>query len=64
MLTSGVRLANNEAWGKKHVCETFTCGPARSGSGTEQFSSTVLQQQVVLGLRDEPLTGLVLLHHV
>ena len=41
-----------------------TCGPARPRSGTVELSAAVLQQQVVLGLGDELLAGLVLLHHI
>jgi len=42
----------------------FTCGPARPRSGAVELSTAVLQQQVVLGLRDEPLAGLILSHHI
>ena len=42
----------------------FTCGSARSRPRAVQLSTAVLQQQVVLGLGDERLAGLVLLHHI
>lgn len=49
---------------KEQVRAFVTCGSAWSRSGTVKLSTAVLQQQVVLGLGDEPLAPLVLLHHI
>lgn len=46
------------------TASVFTCGSAWPRSGAIKLSATVLQQQVVLGLGDEPLAALGLLHHV
>lgn len=42
----------------------FTSGPARPRSRAVELSTPVLKQQIVLGLRDEPLADLALLHHI